>query len=162
MADPEPDRLVTAGRVGKAHGLDGSFRVSAPEHPLSPGTTVIVAGDRYRVSRRKGSDDSPILALKGVNTREAAVALGGELLLVTESNSPLEEGEWLAADLIGCRVEGAGTVERVIASPSCDVLEMSDGSLIPLIADAVTSVDTAARTLEVDRAFLGLDPPPSS
>ena len=67
---------------------------------------MIVAGDRYRVSRRKGSDDSPILALKGVTTREAAVALGGELLLVTESNSPLEEGEWLAADLVGCRDRG--------------------------------------------------------
>ena len=162
MTAPDPERLVTAGRVGKAHGLDGSFRVTSPDHPLAPGTTVIVAGDRYRVSRRKGSDESPILALKGVTTREAAVALGGELLLVTESNSPLEEGEWLAADLIGCRVEGAGTVEQVIASPSCDVLEMSDGSLIPLIADAVTSVDTDARMLEVNRAFLGLDPQPPS
>lgn len=161
MADPDPERLVTAGRVGKAHGLDGSFRVSAPDHPLAPGTTVIVAGDRYRVSRRKGSDDSPILALKGVNTREAAVALGGELLLVSESNSPLEEGEWLAADLIGCAIEGIGTVERVIAAPSCDVLELSDGSLIPLIADAVSAVDVEARTLEVDRVFLGLEPPPA-
>ena len=158
MADPEPERLVTAGRVGKAHGLDGSFRVSAPDHPLTPGTTVIVAGKRYRVSRRKGSDDSPILALKGVGTREAAVALGGELLLVTESNSPLEEGEWLAADLIGCEIEGIGTVERIIASPSCDVLEVSDGSLIPLIADAVTAVDTEARTVAVNYAFLGREP----
>jgi 16S rRNA processing protein RimM len=159
VADPEPERLVTAGRVGKAHGLDGSFRVSAPDHPLAPGTTVIVAGDRYRISRRKGSDDSPILALKGVSTREAAVALGGELLLVTESNSPLEEGEWLAADLIGCAIEGIGTVERIIDSPSCDVLEVSDGSLIPLIADAVTGIDIEGRTVEVDFGFLGREPP---
>jgi 16S rRNA processing protein RimM len=159
VADPEPERLVTAGRVGKAHGLDGSFRVTSPDHPLAPGTTVIVAGDRYRVSRRKGSDDSPILALEGVTTREAAVALGGELLLVTESNSPLEDGEWLAADLVGCRIEGIGTVERVIASPSCDVLEISDGSLIPLIADAVTAIDTGAGTVQVDYGFLGREPP---
>lgn len=156
------ERLVTAGRVGKAHGLDGSFRVNAPDHPLLAGTTVFVAGTRYRVSRRKGSDDAPIVALKGVGTREAAVALGGELMLVTESNSPLEEGEWLAADLIGCRVDGVGTVEQVIASPSCDVLQMSDGSLIPLITDAVTSVDIAAGEVAVDRAFLGLDPTAAS
>lgn len=161
MAESDSERLVTAGRVGKAHGLDGSFRVNATDHPLAPGTTVIVAGSRYRVSRRKGSDDSPILALKGVNTREAAVALGGELLLVTESNSPLEAGEWLASDLIGCRIDRVGTVEQVIASPSCDVLELSDGSLIPLIADAVTAVDVEAGRLEVDREFLGLDPPSS-
>ena len=124
---------------------------------------MIVAGDRYRVSRRRGSDDSPIVALKGVTTREAAVALGGELLLVTESNSPLEAGEWLAADLIGCRVEGArhrrardrvAVVRRARARATA--------RSIPLIADAVTAVDTDARTLEVDRAFLGLEPPPSS
>lgn len=161
MADSDPERLITAGRVGRAHGLDGDFKVAAPEHPFAPGTTVLVAGTRYRVSRRKGSDDAPILALKGVTTREAAVALGGELLLVTESNSPLQAGEWLASDLIGCRIEGVGTVERVIASPSCDVLELTDGSLIPLIADAVTAVDIEARALEINRAFLGLEEPPS-
>ncbi len=158
MADPDSERLVTAGRVGRAHGLDGSFRVNVPDHPLPEGTVVTVAGQTRTVRSRRGSDDKPIVALEGVTTREGAVALSGELLLMAESDWPLEEGEWLAADLIGCRVEGVGTVERVIASPSCDVLELSDGSLIPLIADAVTAVDTGARTLQVDRAFLGLEP----
>lgn len=157
MADaPDSARLVTAGRVGRPHGLDGSFRVTVPDHPLHAGTEVTVAGDAYRVRSRRGTDAQPIVALKGVTTREAAAALGGELLLVTDSLGP---GEWLADDLVGCRIEGVGSVERVIASPSCDVLELSDGSLIPLIADAVTGVDTEARTLEVDRRFLGLEPP---
>ncbi len=156
MADPDSERLVTAGRVGRAHGLDGSFRVNVPDHPLAAGTEVTVAGIAYRIRNRRGSDDQPIVSLEGVTTREAAAALSGELLLVS---GRLEPGEWLASDLIGCRVAGLGTVERVIASPSCDVLELSDGSLVPLIADAVTAVDTNARTVEVDRAFLGLDPP---
>ena len=161
MADADSGRLVTAGRVGRAHGLDGSFRVLTPDHPLAAGTEVTVAGTLRRVRRRRGSDDQPILTLEGVTSREAAVAIGGELLLIAERDWPLEAGEWLASDLVGCRIEGVGTVERIVASPSCDVLELSDGSLIPLIADAVTKVDLAARALEVNRSFLGLEDPPS-
>lgn len=156
---PDSDRLVTAGRVGRPHSLDGSFRVIAPEHPLGVDTTVTVGDARYRVRRRRGRDDQPIVALEGVTSREAAAALGGELLLVSESDWPLEPGEWLASEIVGCRVEDLGTVQRIIASPSCDVLELDDGSLIPLIADAVTAVDTEARTVSVNRAFLGLEPP---
>lgn len=159
MADAEPGRLVTAGRVGRPHTLDGSFRVIAPEHPLGAGTQVIVGGTPRRVRRRRGSDDQPIVALDGVKSREDAAALGGELLLVAETEMPFAPGEWLASEIVGCRVEDLGTVERVIGSPSCDVLELSDGSLIPLIADAIKSVDTEARTVEVHRAFLGLEPP---
>lgn len=157
MTKADRGRLITAGRVGRAHGLDGSFRVLAPDNPLDPGTEVTVAGTVRAVRRRRGSAEQPIVTLDGVADREAAIALGGELLLVAECEWPLEAGEWLASDLIGCRIEGVGTVERVIASPSCDVLELSDGTLIPLIADAVTAVDLDARVLEVNRAFLGLE-----
>ena len=34
--------LVTAGRVGKPHGLDGSFYVEGASHPLPAGTAVTV------------------------------------------------------------------------------------------------------------------------
>jgi 16S rRNA processing protein RimM len=153
------DRLVTAGRVGRTHTLDGSFRVIAPAHPLPKGTPVTVAGRSTKVVRRRGSEEQPIVRLEGVSSREAAAALGGELLLVGETVIPLGDGEWLASDLIGCRVEGLGLVERVIDGPSCDVLELSDGMLVPLIADAVRRVDVASREVTVNRAFLGLDPP---
>jgi len=39
------------------------------------------------------------------------------------------------------------------------VLELDDGVLVPLIADAVTAVDIERRQIEVDRAFLGLGEP---
>lgn len=160
MAESESERLVTAGRVGRPHGLDGSFRVVAPEHPLDAGTAVTVGGVAHTVARRRGSSDQPILTLAAVGDRERAAALKGELLLVAEADSPLGEDEWLAADLVGCRVPGLdSTVERIIAAPSCDVLELADGTLVPLVRDAVTAVDPAAGTVEVDRAFLGLEGP---
>ena len=94
--------------------------------------------------------------MEGVGDREAAAALTGELLEVAAQTAPLGEGEWLARDLIGCEVAGSGRVERVVAGPSCDVLELDDGTLVPLVGDAIKSIDIEARRIEIDRHFLGL------
>jgi len=142
--------LVTAGRVGKPHGLDGSFYVEGPRHALPEGASLTVAGDSHRIDRRAGTDDRPLIRLAGV---EDPRPLRGELLLVEDE---LAEGEWLASDLVGCRVpEFDGVVTRVLDEPSCSVLELEDGTLIPLISDAVQSVDLDAREIHVNRDFLG-------
>ena len=151
------ERLVTAGRVGRPHGLDGSFRVESPAHPLEVGTAVTVGGAERVVERRAGTDDRPLIRLRGVADRDTAAGLRGDLLLVDESEAPLADGEWLAADLVGCLVGGLGRVTRVIRAPSCDLLELEDGMLVPLVADAVKSVDVAEGSIEVDRRFLGMD-----
>lgn len=150
-------RLVTAGRVGRPHGLDGSFAVAEVQHRLEAGTIVHIAGRRRRVEHRAGSDDRPLIRVGDVGTRELAAALGGELVLVTGPEL-LAEREWLAEDLIGCRVEGLGEVRRVVGGPSCDVLELDGGALVPLVSDAVTSVDPQTGRIEVNRRFLGMDP----
>src|SRR5680860_649128 len=119
-------RLVTAGVVGRSHGLDGSLHVERPQHPLGPGTVVRLDGRDRTVERRAGTDSRPLVRLTGIATREAVAALRGQPLLVEEA---LDEGEWLAADLVGCRVEGLGAVVRVIDAPSCDLLEPEGGEL---------------------------------
>jgi 16S rRNA processing protein RimM len=124
--------------------------------PLIPGTEVTVAGRSARVDRRAGTDQRPILRLSGVADRTAAEALRGEAILV--EGGDLEDGEYLTADLVGCEVPGLGEVRRVIAAPSCDVLEVGEeGVLVPFISDAVKRVDTAGRIIEVDARFLDLD-----
>jgi 16S rRNA processing protein RimM len=144
--------LVTAGRVGRAHGRDGSFYVEAPDHPLGRGTAVMLRQRTYEIERRAGSDDRPLIRLAGLGDRGALDGLRGELLLVEEQ---LGEGEWLAADLLGCDVPGLGTVQRVLGGPSCDVLELDDGTLVPFVSDAIANVDSDARRIEVRREFLG-------
>jgi 16S rRNA processing protein RimM len=150
-------RLVTAGRVGRSHGLDGRFHVLDAQHDFAQGTTVVIGGEEYRVTRRGGTDEKPLVALAGLKTREAVRALGGELLLVHERDSPLGEGEWLVEDLIGLEVEGHGRVEKIVGGSSCDVLELADGTLVPLIGDAVEGVDTDTGVIEINRRFLRLD-----
>jgi len=146
-------RLVTAGLVGRAHGLDGSFHVERAEHPFGVGAVVWLDGLARAVERRAGTDLRPLLRLAGLCGRDAAVAAAGRPLLVEQE---LADGEWLAEDLVGCEVAGLGTVERVISGPSCDVLELDGGVLVPLVADAVRAVDVELRRIEVDRRFLGL------
>jgi 16S rRNA processing protein RimM len=147
---------VTAGRVGRAHGLDGSFYLTHVSEPLEVGGEVVVAGRTARIERLAGTGERPILRLSDVEDRSAAEALRGEAILVEAGE--LGEGEYLAADLVGCEVRGVGVVRRVIPAPSCDLLEVGEAAvLIPFISDAVKRVDTEARTIEVDTAFLDLD-----
>jgi 16S rRNA processing protein RimM len=141
--------LVTAGRVGKPHGLDGSFYVEGARHALPEGTSLTLAGRTHEIARRAGTDDRPLIRLAGIDDPRP---LRGETLLVEDE---LAEGEWLASDLVGLSVPGMGTVARVMDSPSCSVLELEDGTLIPLVTDAVREIDLDAGEIHVNREFLG-------
>ena len=99
---------LAAGRVGRPHGLDGSFHVTRPRGALlALGSTVRVGDAEAEIVRRAGTDERPILRLAGHEDREAADALRGRDLLV------------------------------------------------PLVRDAVRSVDIAAGVVDVDLSFLG-------
>jgi 16S rRNA processing protein RimM len=139
--------LVTAGRVGKPHGRDGSFHVERADHPLAAGTTLFVGERRHQVERRAGTDSRPLIRLSGVDDPRS---LRGEPLLVETS---LSDDEWLASDLVGLAVPGHGRVARVIDAPSCSVLELDDGTLVPFVSDAIRSVGAGEIVLNED--FLG-------
>lgn len=153
--------MISAGRVGRPHGLDGFFHVgdAAPEL-LEVGTTVRVAGREATIVERKGADAAPLLRLDCASDRSEAVALRGELLLVPREVRDLEEDEYWAEDLVGCAVVVSGervlgTVKRLLAMPSCEVLELDTDLLVPLVHDAVKRVDVDAKRIEVDGEFLG-------
>jgi 16S rRNA processing protein RimM len=52
-----------------------------------------------------------------------------------------------------------GEVRRLLALPSCEALEVARGDgddlLVPLVRDAVRSVDVQAGVVDVDLDFLG-------
>ena len=158
-------RLLRAGRVGSPHGLDGSFHVTeAVASLLGLVDTVTVAGEPRRIVRRAGHERRVILRLEGCEDRGSAEALrGAELLVAREAAPPLAADEWWAEELEGCSVHdgprAVGTVRRLLALPSCEVLEVErpDAAdlLVPLVADAVRAVDVAARRIDIDLAFLG-------
>lgn len=172
--EPEPQSAsgsaphsLPAGRVGRPHGLDGSFYVTRPRpRLLSLGVAVTLAGRTAPIVRCAGTEQRPIVRLEGIDGRSAAEALRGSELFVDGGDAPtLGEGEWWAHELEGCEVlDGEkllGSVKRLIELPSCEALEVlaADGGeviIVPMVKDAVRLVASARRRIEVDLDFLDL------
>ena len=168
MSDAEAQ--LTAGRVGRAHGLDGSFYVTGPvSRLLTLGAGVEVGGRSTEIVRRSGTEQRPIVRLDGIEDRAGAEALRGQPLTVHSAQAPqLGEGEWWAHELEGCEVwaagRGLGTVARLLELPSCETLEVrSPGQatplLVPMVRDAIREIDVSRRRIEVDADFLDLPGP---
>ena len=69
-----------------------------------------------------------------------------------------DDHEYWASDLVGCTVfDGArevGVVSRMVALPSCEALEVGE-ALIPMVRDAIRSIDVERRRIDVDMEFVG-------
>ena len=143
--------------MGKPHGLDGFFHVI---EPLPAALTIDADVGVGKIIGRKGTEAAPLIRLDVATDRTAIEALRGAELTVERSAVPaLEEDEYWADDLAGCLVVAGdrelGTVERMVAYPSCEVLVVSD-LLIPLVKDAIAGIDLEARRIAVHAEFLGL------
>jgi 16S rRNA processing protein RimM len=161
---------LQAGRVGRAHGLDGSFYVTrARPRLLTLGADVSVAGRGAAIVRRAGTEQHPIVRLEGIEDRSAAEALRGTALTVERPNAPaLADGEWWAHELEGCAVVDGelrvGSVSRMLELPTCEALEVrretigshppGEPLLVPMVKDAIRRVDIAERRIDVDMGFL--------
>ena len=157
------ERFLEAGRVGRAHGRDGSFHVIAPRPRL---LTLGIPTELGEIVRRAGTNEKPVVRLRGCDSREAVERLHGTVLRVAIADAPaLDPGEYWAHELEGCAVtdgeRAVGTVRRMLELPSVEALEVArDGDedlLVPMVGDAVRSVDVPARRVDVDLGFLGAD-----
>jgi 16S rRNA processing protein RimM len=154
-----------ACRVGRPHGLDGSFHVTRARWLLlAPGATLRVGERDLVVERRAGTEARPIVRFAGASSRADLDALRGTDLLAARASAPaLPDGEFWAEELEGCAVvDGAtevGVVVALVELPSCEALAVrrpaGDELLVPMVADAVRSIDTQRRAVDVDLAFLG-------
>ncbi len=162
---------LEAGRVGRPHGLDGSFYVTgARPRLLVLGTSVTVAGRSVAILRRAGTDERPIVRVEGVEDRPAAEALRGQALTLEQGRAPaLDAGEWWAHELEGLDVVDGdrllGTVSRLIELPSCEALEVvraggGEALLVPMVKDAIRSVEPSEGRIEVNLDFLALEEEP--
>jgi 16S rRNA processing protein RimM len=159
------DDGLPAGRVGRAHGLDGSFYVTRPRaRLLRVGASLTVAGLGTTIVRLAGTEQRPIVRVEGVDDRPAAEALRGAEITVLDADAPvLGEGEWWAHELVGCRVVDGdallGTVSRLLELPSCEALEVEpadggDAVLVPMVRDAIRRIEPASGRIEVNLEFL--------
>src|SRR4029079_6247449 len=91
--------FVPAGRVGRPHGLDGSFHVVLADAEMLRGRdTVFLSGAPHRIARRAGTEEKPISRLEGASSRDDADALRGQEITVPRDDIALEADEYWASD----------------------------------------------------------------
>jgi 16S rRNA processing protein RimM len=149
--------FVPVGRVGRPHGLDGAFvveRGSDDESRFAVGAVLHVNGTPavVTVSRRVGRGRHAIRLDRAVER--------GDTLMVPRKDLPtLPEGEFYTFEIIGLRVEEPGgrtlgTVRDVLPGPANDNLELDNGTLVPMIEDAIRSIDLVEGIVLLNPGFI--------
>ena len=152
--------LVVVGRVGKPHGIDGSFFVEdASESPerFAHGATLLVEGEPAEVVvSKRGAGGRVVIRLDRPVARGATLA-------VPRANLP-EPGEdtYYVFQLVGLAVEEEGgrplgTVIEVDNGPANDALVLDSGLLLPLVDACVLDVDLERSRVLIARGFADAD-----
>ena len=148
--------FVPIGRVGRPHGIDGSFFVEGPSEradAFATGATVYVDGVPLKiVASKRGSQSRPVIRL------ERRVERGATLAVPRESLPALESDEYYAFQLVGLAVEEEGgrllgRVREVLDYPANDVLELDSGLSLPLVEACVRTVDLDAGRIVIAAGF---------
>jgi len=147
--------LVPVGRVGRPHGLDGSFVVEgASDDP-----------ERFAVGARltAGEEPAAVVASKRAGGRvivrlDRPVERGTVLAVPRNALPPVEDGGYYVFELVGVEVEEEGgrllgVVQDVAPGVANDVLELDTGHALPLVSQCVLEVDLERRRILVARGF---------
>lgn len=148
---------MPVGRVGRPHGLDGAFVVeqaSDDERRYAVGAVLHVNGVPATVtlSRRVGRGRHAIRLDRPV--------VRGETLAILRADLPaLGEDEFYTFEIIGLRVAEVGgrtlgVVRDVLPGPANDNLELDDGTLVPMIEDAIRSIDRTEGVVLLNPGFI--------
>jgi 16S rRNA processing protein RimM len=146
---------VQIGRVGKPHGIDGSFFIEQPsedERWWKPGARFIAGGHQAEVVAARRSSGRPVVKLDRDVQRGEAIEVERSAL------PPTEPDEYYAFQLIGLPVveetgRELGNVRTVTPGVANDVLELDTGVLLPMIEDCVQAVDLEAGSIRVAQGF---------
>ena len=156
------DDGVVIGRVGRPHGLDGAFVVegaSEDERRWRVGASLLAGGlpATVELNRRVGGGRRAIRL-------DRAVGRGTVLTIPVTELPPPDPDSYYAFQLVGLVAveEGGrelGKVVEVHPGVANDNVELDDGTLVPLIEDAIRAVELDAGRIVVTPGFL---PPPAT
>jgi 16S rRNA processing protein RimM len=147
---------VRIGRVGRPHGIDGSFFVEQPSDDgrwWKTGATFFAGGERVEVVAHRRSSGRPVVKL------DRDVARGTVLEVRPEELPPTAVDEYYAFQLVGLPVEeesgrALGSVEAVTPGVANDVLELDSGILLPMVEDCVRAIDLETQRIVVAKGFV--------
>jgi len=158
--------FLEIGTIVGTHGIHGEVRVNpacdSPE--FFAGFDVLyydAQGQKpVRVLSARSNKAIALLRLEGMDSIEAAQALGRRTLFFRRADARLEEGQFFIAELLGCEVFDAdnpalryGVLCDVSQTGANDVWHIRTDAgkeiLIPVIDDVVKAVDVVAGRIEI-------------
>jgi 16S rRNA processing protein RimM len=146
---------VVVGRVGKSHGLDGSFVVeNASDDPerFAVGAELMVGGEPARVVSTKRARGRPVIRL------DRDVPRGAPLEIPREALTTPEEGSYYVFRLVGLGVEEEGgrplgRVVDIAPGVANDIVELDSGLALPMVEECILEVDLDAGRILVARGY---------
>ena len=146
---------VAVGRVGKSHGLDGSFVVegaSEDERWFQVGARLLAGEDETEVVAAKRAGGRPVVRL------DRRVERGTELQVERAALPPPGEDEYYVFELVGLEVveedgRALGKVATVAAGVANDVLELDSGRALPMVEECVRDIDLEAGRILIAPGF---------
>lgn len=129
--------LLEVGRIDRAHGLKGEVILRLTSDRLervAPGSRLTTDAGVFEIVSSRPQKDRHVVRFAGVDTKDAADALAGQIL----RGEPIDDPDvWWADELIGCVVVDAdgterGSVESLQSNPASDLLVLDTGALVPL------------------------------
>ncbi len=125
------------GRVGRAHGLRGEVLVTLVTNRLerlAPGSVLGTERGPLEVVSSRPHKGRHLVRFAGITDRSAAEALTGLVLTAAPLDDPDElwVHELIGATVVDVGGETHGEVVAVVANPASDLLELDDGTLVPL------------------------------
>jgi len=155
-------RRVEVGRLGAAHGVRGWLRVQSftdpPQRLFEWQRWHLESGGEVKLLEARPQGGGWIAKLEGIDERDGAARLTGQMILVERELLPPAEGrEHYRDDLVGFEVknvEGAllGAVDHFIDTPGNAVMVIKGEReyLVPVTREHLRSVDKVERRLIVD------------
>jgi 16S rRNA processing protein RimM len=147
--------MVSIGRVGRAHGLDGSFVVehaSENESLFDVGAALFAGGEPATVAARKRSGGRLVVKL------DREVPRGAELSVPRAQLPEPAEDSYYVFQLIGLEVveEGGprlGLIQDIAPGVANDVLMLDSGLALPMHEECVREIDLEGGRVVVARGF---------
>ena len=156
--------FLECGKIVSTHGVRGEVRVQpwcdSPDFLKTLERVYLDRGQNpLRIERARVHGNLVILKLAGIDTMEQAVCYRNKVLYVSREQIPLEEGEYLIQDLLGCQVVDVdtgrvyGKIYDVRPTGANDVYYLRDETgterLVPSIPQVVLERDLEAGVVRI-------------
>ena len=146
---------VSIGRVGKPHGLDGSFVVEQPSEDarwFAKGSKLLAGGEPAAVLGAKRAAGRPVVRL------DRKVPRGTPLEVERSARPPTADDEYYVFELVGLPVveetgRELGAVVSVDPGVANDVLVLDSGLALPMVEECIRTVDVAGGRILVASGF---------